>query len=99
MSKHQVEIGSRIGAIRDEADRVVSFFGYGIFTGRTIPPKNVGGFNLGVPNPTLLLDSGIIVYGCECWWGDEDAIKKSLKGKVINIVEPTRKSSKKETNQ
>lgn len=58
--------------------------------GDTVPPENVGGFNFGNPNPTLKLDSGITVYGCECWWGQEKAVKNSLMGKEINIVEPTR---------
>lgn len=35
-----------------------------------------------MPNPRLGLDNGHIVYGCECWWGGEEAIRRHLAGKT-----------------
>lgn len=32
----------------------------------------------GVKNPRILLDSGSYVYGCECWWGAEEAVKDKI---------------------
>lgn len=29
-------------------------------------------------NPCIELDNGKRVYGCECWWGPEDQIRKKL---------------------
>lgn len=29
-------------------------------------------------NPCILLDSGKTVWGMECWWGDEEAVKQRL---------------------
>lgn len=31
-------------------------------------------------NPKILLDSGDVVWGMQCWWGPEDQIKRKLKG-------------------
>ena len=30
------------------------------------------------PCPKIELDSGKVVYGCECWWEEEDRVKKIL---------------------
>jgi len=30
-------------------------------------------------NPRIRLDSGKIVWGCECWWGSEEGMKEHLK--------------------
>ena len=29
-------------------------------------------------NPCIELDSGVIIWGAECWWGDEAAVQKRL---------------------
>jgi hypothetical protein len=84
-------IGQRVGAIESNTDTEVNFFGYGIRIEDEIPSENSGGFGpmlheLGRTNPTILLDSGEKVYGCECWWGSEALIKQMVKGKKINLV-------------
>jgi hypothetical protein len=28
-------------------------------------------------NPKIRLDDGVEVWGCDCWWGDEDEFKKN----------------------
>ena len=38
-------------------------------------------------NPKILLDSGKVVWGCECWWGDEDRIRKSIGTKRVVDVD------------
>ncbi|MBI4472199.1 MAG: hypothetical protein HY646_05990 [Acidobacteria bacterium] len=40
---------------------------------------------LNMTNPTIKLDDGRLVYGCECWWG---APEKALQlGKEIRVVD------------
>ncbi len=29
-------------------------------------------------NPRIRLDNGKLVWGCECWWGDEEKVKKKI---------------------
>ncbi len=88
------QIGDRLGCIESVKDGVLRLYGFGTYQGETVPPPSVGGFNIGIPNPTIKLDNGEMVYGCECWWGPEDEIKKQhLDGaKEIIVVKPTRRS-------
>jgi len=80
------EIGTRVGAVCGKSDdgSHVLFFGFGIFQGEEIPgPDVIGPLGMklhdhGVKNPKILLDSGEVVWGCECWWGSEERIKESL---------------------
>ncbi len=58
------EVGSRVGAIRNEDGETVFIYGYGVFEGR----KECPGLG-GMPNPFIRLDNGKTVWGCECWWG------------------------------
>jgi len=90
------EIGQRVGAILSANDDTVEFLGYGVYKG-DYPPKEAVGFmakaltKAKVPNPQIKLDSGGVVYGCECWWGPEEEIKKEIekykKIKKVNIDE------------
>ena len=80
------KIGSRVGAILSGKNGVVRFLGYGKYVGDFVPPEEIGGFNFGQPNPKIELDSGKVVYGCECWWGSEAAIKRELE-KYDEVVE------------
>jgi hypothetical protein len=79
-------IGGRVGAICGNKDGVIEVFGYGVYEGDHVPPEEAGGFNLGIPNPRIKLDNGDTVYGCECWWGPEEEIKKKLVGHQTRIV-------------
>jgi hypothetical protein len=79
----RVQVGERVGAVAYSGNGVAAIYGYGVFEGDTVPPKNRPGpaamlGQLDIPNPTIKLDSGQTVYGCECWWGPEDAVKKSI---------------------
>lgn len=85
----------RIGAIHSVNETTVEFFGYGYYLGDEIPPSNIK--FLGIPVldeiPKLRLDSGDIIWGCECLWGDVEYIDDELKGKemILVTVEDTRK--------
>jgi hypothetical protein len=80
------EIGQRVGAVSHSKDDTIYLFGYGVYEGDHVPPPEIGGFNTGFPNPRIKLDSGKIVYGCECWWGSEDAVKRRLEGmKIVEV--------------
>ena len=80
------EINARVGAVLKADKTTIHFFGYGKYTGDEIPPEEVRGFNIGVPNPKIELDNGKTVFGCECWWGSVDEIKKMIGNrKVIDV--------------
>lgn len=82
-----IEVGSRVGAILGSNKKVVEFFGYGVYEGDFIPAEAVG-FLAQVlrdakhANPRIKLDNGGTVYGCECWWGNEERVKELIKGKT-----------------
>jgi len=86
------EIGMRVGAVSHSEGETIYIFGYGIYEGDTVPAATVGGFmgkmlhEAGVTNPTIKLDSGKIVYGCECWWGDEAEVRARV-AKFASVVE------------
>lgn len=82
-----LEIGSRVGAILGSNKKVVEFFGYGVYEGDFIPTEAVGVLAQVLreakhENPRIKLDNGKIVYGCECWWGEEKRVKDLIKGKT-----------------
>jgi hypothetical protein len=85
-----IGIGERVGAILSGSDTEINFLGYGTRIEDEIP-ISAGGLGemlveMKHTNPTILLDSGEKVYGCECWWGSEKAVQKMLEGKKITIV-------------
>lgn len=65
--------GDRVGAILGQTDDGVEFLGYGVYQGEEVPSSDAVGLfgkiarELQNPNPKILLDSGKIVWGCECW--------------------------------
>lgn len=92
--------GTRVGAILYSTEKEVGFLGYGTYVGDEIPPLEVGGLlhTAGIPNPKIELDSGKVVWGIECWWGDADIIKAKIaqstqKIKNIDIDEFRQKES------
>lgn len=85
-------VGSRVGAILDLHDGKARFFGYGILIDEEVP-HGAGGMGsllaeIGVRNPTILLESGEKVFGCECWWASEERVRKMLEGTTITMVSP-----------
>lgn len=75
----------RVGAIYsiDEQSKNIQFLGYGQFLGCEIPDEDAMGVaetvrSSGSTNPKILLDSGEVVWGAECWWSNESEIKAEI---------------------
>lgn len=85
------EIGQRVGAISHGDGDTVYIFGFGVYEGDFVPEEGVGGFmgaaarEHNLTNPRIKLDSGKSVYGCECWWGPEDAVKQRIEGMRVVV--------------
>lgn len=84
-------VGERVGCIFAKQDEHVAFFGYGVRLPDRIPTEAVGFLADYLrenkrENPCLLLDSGEIVYGCECWWGSEAEVKRLLENKTMHLI-------------
>lgn len=81
--------GDRVGAILSgNDDGSINFLGYGVYEGDFIPDEAVGWMadvcrEVGTTNPRIRLDSGKVVYGCECWWGKEEEVMKRLEGRTV----------------
>ena len=80
------EIGSRVGTISHTEGDTVYVFGYGVYEGDHVPtadnrPAGSMGdamFSEQISNPRIRLDDGKVVWGCECWWGPKEAVKKRI---------------------
>ena len=86
------KIGDRVGAISHSKGTVTYIFGYGTYQGEEVPPPGVKMMGIdmheiGHKNPKIVLDSGKVVWGCECWWGSETAIQKRLSGAEVVEVD------------
>ena len=87
-----MKIGDRVGVILgSNKDGSVDFFGFGFYEGDFVPTEAVGQLaeimrEADHVNPRIRLDSGSVVYGCECWWGSEEKVKKMLDGQRVNVV-------------
>lgn len=92
------KIGDRVGVMlsSNEERKEVKFVGYGIYAADEVPSEDAGGFGSIIReekmfNPKLQLDDGQIVWGCESWWGHEEAVKSKLEAyqkagyNIINI--------------
>lgn len=76
--------GTRIFAICDidEDKKEVVCFGGGIYADEEETPPGVfmAGLEIRSDSPKLVLDSGDVVYGCECWWGPENNMLTLING-------------------
>jgi len=95
------KIGDRVGAIASANNDEIRVYGYGQYMGDVVPPPEITVFGLslaemGHTNPKILLDSGQVVWGCECWWGPEDKIKESIGGRrvIMEDIEKDRAAAK-----
>lgn len=78
--------GDRVGAMLGSDGKTVRFLGYGTYLGEEVPPLETTITSLLCkvshdhkrPNPKIQLDNGDIVWGCETWWGDEEAFKRRI---------------------
>lgn len=81
--------GERVGAILSFRKDEMEFLGFGEYVGHRVPDEAVGPVadalrEFKQANPCIKLDSGELVFGCECWWGTEDEVKAQLK-KAKNV--------------
>lgn len=81
-------IGLRIGAILKGDKTSVHLIGFGVYQGDEVPPKDTGGMGsmlheVGCSNPKLIMDDGQVTWGCECWWGPEEQVRKRIEGLEI----------------
>lgn len=92
-SKAGVKIGDRVGCFLSVVRDTALFLGWGTYMGEEVPP-NEGQHSLTSylsgerrANPKILLDSGEIVWGCECWWGPEEEVKaeRAKMKKIIDV--------------
>lgn len=82
----QPAVGERVFAVIDSDAKQVRYLGVGVYEGDFPLPEDFVIFP-GRPNPRIKLDSGDIVWGCECWWGPESRLAETLEGKtVINVT-------------
>lgn len=90
------EVGARVGAVQAADDSVVRVLGYGTRVEDSVPDKSVLGaaaeacrhHNLSIP--TIRLDSGHLVWGCECHWASEYSIKNWIGDRMAITVYPRR---------
>lgn len=72
------QVGERVGVyigVTAENPNAIKGCGYGVYDG------DLSGGPLGdFPNPRITLDNGEVIWGCQCWWGDEARIKERLEG-------------------
>ena len=76
------EAGRRVGAILKADENTVHLLGYGTYEGDEVPGT---GFlhEANITNPKIKLDDGRVVWGYQCWWGDEEATKKSIGNREV----------------
>jgi len=87
-----MNIGDRVGAFLGSTEEGVQFLGYGVYEGDFVPVGAVGFLSemlleLNDISPRIRLDSGKIVYGCECFWGSAKSVDERLKGHNIVMVD------------
>lgn len=68
--------GDKVIALLDATEGVVRSFGEGTYAGDFPVAPEAGCMNFGQKNPRIDLDDGKTVWGCECWWGEADAVRK-----------------------
>ena len=81
----------RVGCIISADSEEVKFLGYGEYAGNEVPSAEAVGLChilrvTGRSSPKIVLDSGEVVYGCECWWVPEDIVKSAFSQRKIVTV-------------
>ena len=82
---HQV-VGSRVGAIQSSDEEAVRLYGYGVYEGDQPLDRDDCLAPRGFPTPRIRLDSGDVVWGCQCWWGSEESVRKNIGERRVELV-------------
>ena len=96
------KVGDRVFAAESSDEDEVRMFGVGVRLEDAVPDASVGGFGpilmrMGRTNPRIRLDSGDIVWGCECWWGAEAELDEMVSGRrVIAVPVPSKRAGRPE---
>ena len=96
------EVGMRVGVLREANETTVYLYGYGTYEGEKIPdgtgPVAEALRLADCPVTVLRLDSGEAVYGFECWWADEETVRRVIGDReVVQVsVKEDRENSMKE---
>jgi hypothetical protein len=80
--------GIRVGAIRDMDASKANLYGYGVYVGDVTGGPMDQMMEEPWANPKIELDGGGVVWGCECWWGPEELIRKEIGARATEIVPP-----------
>jgi hypothetical protein len=90
--KSMKKVGDRVAALLSANQQEVKLLGFGVYEGNFVPEADAPGWMAemlhkdGTTNPRIRLDDGRIVYGCQCWWGLEDEVKKSFGDRTVISV-------------
>ena len=94
--------GDRVGAILSAVKNEVRLLGYGVYDGEQDAPESAFEGFMGMTveeikrqipdffprtNPRITLDDGRVVWGCQCWWGSEEEVKRVCAGRKVTIVD------------
>jgi hypothetical protein len=80
--------GSRVMALASMNEQEARVYGVGVYVGDEVP-ETAAGFmaddlrSLAIPNPKIVLDNGKVVWGCECWWGEEAKVRARIGSRRI----------------
>lgn len=77
----KLEVGDRIGTISHSEEDTIYTYGFGVYLGEETPTEGVTflGVPVKIPVPKFKMDSGEILYGCECSWDTEADTKKIIR--------------------
>ena len=82
VNRPMTDTGTKVLCLHSVKNGVARFFGKGEYVGQRKPQPNEKVFFMGHRVmwlvPCIELESGKRVYGCECWWGEESAVKEKL---------------------
>lgn len=93
-SKQSVKVGDRVGCFLSVVHDTALLLGYGTYVGDEVPPNeghtSLTAYLTGLrqANPKIVLDSGEVVWGCECWWGPEAEIKAEC-ARLTRVIQIT----------
>lgn len=85
-------VGARVGAIVAASVEEVQLLGYGVYEGDFVPDKDARGgmvrsaHRIGIQTPRIRLDSGAVVYGCQCHWGPQQEIKDFIGDRTVVLT-------------
>ena len=87
-----MKTNNRVYVVYSLDDDVVESFGLGTYLCQAVPDETAMGLMADFCRqqkrevPKIQLDSGEIIWGCECYFDSEEFMKKVIHGKEIKMV-------------